>query len=579
MIFILSSCSTSTKAEKIAVIKGRVVELNEFNVPVGLYNATVTAPDYFVSTTTDSLGEFDLSIELDEKNEIAVVTLQVSKTGYSSQSVNIQVRGGDTTFIPEDIAMQASSLPVAIIQGKAVADTGTGQFPLENVTVSFSGTENKTFTNANGEFSYLFQFDAGESFRTITIQLTKSGYKEVTLENQLIEASKVNDLGTVQMEQDTSGGPGGIGEPHYLEVINVESSHIYVKESGLPEVTFIEFNVKDNNGNIIDDQHAVDVHFEIVGGPGGGETIYPTQMRTLQGYAKTAIQAGTRAGAVQIRAWFRKDNGDIVQIKPIRVAIWGGLPDDEHFIIGVERLNIAGMVKLGLLDDVTGYVGDKYGNPCAPGTVVYYTTRWAYMEGSAATDEMGRSTVQLISAAPLPNQFLTYNQLRATPDSAITRITAHTFNENYEKITKLGRVLFSAATNPFFWVDTVYVPDVLDQNNVITFFYNWVDNNRKSKTFYYRVTDIYGNPLVGGSTIRVFTDVGSVGGDIDVRIPDALSGGPGITEFQFTWTVPKLSVTDEKPEAAVITIAVNTSEEIGNGDAAVEIKGFYDGRE
>lgn len=570
-------CETTTNADKIAVIKGTVVEETGSGAFRGVPQATVFSVEYFTSTTTNDNGEFVLSIELDEKNQAASTKLEISKTGYETKTVDVNIRGGDTTLVPSDKLVLNRVATNALLRGRVVADTGTGRFPLENVTVSFSGVQEVTYTGSDGQWEYVYNLNK-ESSKTINVYFNKSGYRTVTLQNRLIQNGVVSDFGEVVMPRDTSSTTGGEGEPYYLEIVGISSQHIYVKGSGLPEVAQIEFNVKDNQGNPIDDRHAVTVHFEILAGPGGGETIYPTQMETIGGYAKTSIQAGTRAGVVQIRAWFNKESGELVDVKPIQIAIWGGLPDQAHFIIGAEKLNIAGMARLGLLDNITAYLGDKYGNPVAPGTVVYFTTRWGYIEGSNPTDNLGRSTVQLISAAPLPSQYFNTAQLRATPDTAITTIWGYTFNENHQRVSDRAFVLFSAPTNQNIWVDTVPPPTqgYLERNDVLTFFYSYDTTSgiAPSQTFYYRITDIYGNPLAAGANITVSATEGKVSGDISVRVPDALVSGEGITDFRFTWNAPQIKAGDDLPLSVSITISVSTNAQQGNGDAAIEIKGF-----
>lgn len=552
----------------VAIIRGNIREIVDNVFEYALPGVEVSILETGETVYTDSLGRYEFTINIPENESVVERTLHFYKQYYKDQQQNFQLSGGDV--VTYDVVMEPLDL-YSLLKGVVIDTTGGTQTPIENATVRISGTQDVVSTNAQGEFSYLYKFPSRTTQTNLDLNFEKTGYEGVTISNVNVVADQIIDLGTIILTpKSDSTDLGGIGEPFYLEITNLESHHVYVKGSGLPEVTQLECTVFDNQGNPIDNNHATVVHFELLAGPGGGETLFPDSALTIDGKAITSIQAGTVAGAVQIRAWFRKDNGAIVQTEPIQVAIWGGLPDDQHFSLGVEKYNIAGMTKFGLIDKITAFVGDKYGNPAAPGTVVYFTTRWGYIEGSNPTDDLGRSTVSLLSASPVASEFFTTNQLRANPDSAITRIVAHTYDENQQKLVKYASVLFSAPTNQNIWVDTLPPADYGFKERTtgpLTFTYNVT--NKRSQTFYFQVCDIYGNPLVGGTKILVYATDGGVSGDVNVTIPDALYPGPGTTEFSFTWNL----TTGEVPQTVGITISVEPPASEGNGSASVQIIG------
>jgi hypothetical protein len=541
---------------------------------------------------TDSLGQYNITVVLEDAG-IVDRTLVFSKQYYDEVIRNISVKGGDVNVL--DVTMQLQKVS-ALIRGVVVDTTGGVETPLKNVTITAQGNVNvAVYTNDYGEFNYIYEFPPKQFEADLFVSLEKSGYESVTIDSIHLSANQIYDLGKIILPRTQitdSNDVGGIGEAFYLEITNIERQHIYVRGSGFPEVTEIETTVLDNQGNPIDDAHSVIVHYEIVGSPGGGVTLYPDSVRTLNGVTTTTIQAGTIAGAVQIRAWFLRGNGVRVESEPIRVAIWGGLPDLDHFSVGVEKLNIPGMVKLGLEDKITAYMGDKYGNPVAPGTVAYFTTRWGYVEGSNPCDELGRSTVILLSASPLPSEHVSYsslilpttlqtsfaNQFSPLDSSAITTIFCHTYDENQQRLNKEAYVLFSAPTNTNIWVDTVMPPAnliPLPQTMASdTVFFRWrMDGDSSSINYYFKVHDIYGNPLSSGTKILVSTTDGKVSGDIAVNLDDTIYRGRSATLFKFGWTAPKRTPGVDPPASIQITIKVESP----NGGASRLIIGYRDG--
>ncbi|RMG31331.1 MAG: hypothetical protein D6732_14920 [Methanobacteriota archaeon] len=237
-------------------------------------------------------------------------------------------------------------------------------------------------------------------------------------------------------------------------------------------------------------------------------------------------------------------------------------------------------------------MGDKYGNPVAPGTVAYFTTRWGYIEGSNPCDELGRSTVTLLSASPLPNEFVSAaslilpttlqtslaNQYSPLDSSAITTIFCHTFDENQQRLDEQAYVLFSAPTNTNIWVDTVMPPsNLIPMPQTLasdTVFFRWrMEGDSSSINYYYKVHDIYGNPLAEGTKITVSATEGKLSGDIVVNLDDTMYRGRSATLFKFGWVAPERNVGANPPASVQITIKVNSP----NGGASRTIIGYRDG--
>ena len=385
--------------------------------------------------------------------------------------------------------------------------------PVENALVTATKIFLQTLTDQNGEFS--FEFEPGNDTANVSLKITKVGYQTSTVS---ISTKKGQDftVPAVELKKSSNDSIGVIinpsGDAAHIEVVAPHDDHIYVYSSGLTETALIGFKVTDSEGIPVDAEHAETVHFNILHGPDGGEYLYPLEAITVDGYVYTTLNSGTIAGPVQIEAYINQGS-KIVRATPARIAVFGGLPDDEHFSVAVEKVNIAGQVHFGLLDNVTAFVGDKYSNPVAPGTVVYFSTDYGIIEGATQTDEMGRAAVNFMSAAPLPVDPAT---------SSFANITAETYGDisNNLKLSKNVSVLLSSVTDAI-------------QVTPSSFEY---DNSNTPESFNYTISDIYGNPLVANSVISVEATDGKILGDKSISLRDSRYPGPGSTDFSFSWS-------------------------------------------
>jgi hypothetical protein len=286
-------------------------------------------------------------------------------------------------------------------------------------------------------------------------------------------------------------------------VLKAQSTEtIAVKETGANEIARVTFEVQDSSGTPIDYNHSTYISFTLGSTPGGGEYISTGYVKTdYSGRASVAIVSGTKAGTVQIVAEIL---GKQVRSIPVNIAILGGMPDHAHFSVAPDLLNIAGLVKFGLPDIITAYVGDKYGNPVKRGTMVYFTTTGGIVAGSATTDELGRAQDTLITAAPLPT------------DGFVT-VTAQTADENLQYITATCRVLFSGSP-----IDIEITPTEFEIQNT------------GAQEFFYTLKDLNGNPLSSGQsvTVTVEGDKLKITGETSFNLPDTQD--PSETLFSFS---------------------------------------------
>jgi hypothetical protein len=406
---------------------------------------------------------------------------------------------------------------IAVLTGSAYyLDDNNNPTPIENALIRSTNIVAQTFSADNGEFSLEIEFEEEE--KEISLDASKAGFNpsQSTVIAKKGQTIFVPAFELTPLKSDTTGGiidtATHSGPGSHIEIFGTPPTHLYVTESGLQETALIEFIVTDSQGRLLDTDHKVRVNFGVLNGPGGGEYVFPDTMTTRNGRCYTVVNSGTVAGPLQLEASFTAE-GNNYRTVPIRMAIYGGLPDDRHFSVAIDKANIAGRVHSGLIDEVTAFVGDKYSNPVAPGTAIYFSTDYGIVEGSAVTDEMGRATVKYMSAAPLPP---------VPAVDPLATIAAWTFGDTlgYISIYDSTTVLLSDATD-VIWVDSTY--------------FTYTEAN-VPQHFNFRINDIWGHPLVESTQINVEASTGNLYGDVNVQLGDYQTSGSGRTDFQFTWT-------------------------------------------
>lgn len=415
---------------------------------------------------------------------------------------------------------------IATFSGRVVSASSGN--PIESATVRVENTGESTTTNSQGEFTLDVEVDSSRSAVDLTV--FASGYQEATrtVTAFVDQVTPISDISLTRLGTggggggDGGGGDGGgpddgaeegSGPAASITLLQRSSEAIGVQSAGADETATLTFVVLDAFGNPVDAENAITVDFEIASGPGGGEFLEPAQAETNNaGRVQTTISSGTVAGTVQILASAMTPDGDLIQSFPVVITITGGLPDLDHFSVAPATRNFPGYDVFGLTNEVTAFVGDRYGNPVQPGTAVYFTTNAGIIAGSGTTDNLGRTTVELVSALPLSSG----TPPAACPESNANgygNITARTSNEQQQTIETNTMVLFSGESR----IDTLSISaDTSGLGN-----------------YRFRVSDRFGHPLSPGTTIQVIADGVNVEavGDINVELGDHLCPGPGRTEF------------------------------------------------
>ena len=312
--------------------------------------------------------------------------------------------------------------------------------------------------------------------------------------------------------------------PASIVLSSISSETITVKGTGGTEQAEFIFQVADSSGAPV---HQAEVEFRLGSSPGGGEVVHP-QFATsdANGTVRTTLTSGTISGVVQVIASIERD-GFTVESRPVRVSVQSGLPSNNHFTLyrpSTRNVPLDGTSQINVM------LGDRYGNPVAEGTRVYFTTDYGVVGASAVTNADGQAGVTLRRGDPTP------------PDGIVT-VTARTVDENNQNIERQETVLFN-------------IPPIIIEVDPSNFFIEHLSD----QTFNYTVTDANGNPLPAGSSITVTVEGEDVEviGDVNVSLDDHITGGQGITEFSFNVAGINEQL-HENPRPVFIEIRATTS--------------------
>jgi len=407
--------------------------------------------------------------------------------------------------------------------------TGDGS-PIEDALLDFatiggSVTPGVATTDSTGTATTVLMSDESSSGGLVSCAFGASAQDQAWVVFTPVTPDSGDTIGPLPPPSDTTG-------PASVLIYSVSDTVIYVAGSGHDETSMLTFTVLDSVGYPVN--VPVDVDFDILGGPGGGEYLFPTSGTTQDSAAlvSTYLNSGTISGPVRVVA---SVTGTTIQSNAIEVAIHGGPPVKEHLTVTTERLNIAGLCFYGKIDAITAFVFDQYANPVPPGTVVWFTSTYGNIyPGSGNTDPNG--TVcgnDLISSNPLP-------------PTGYLEVIGETVDGGGSIIADSTTVLFSGCT-------------VLTLNPL-----SFSVPLSGSQTFTIFAGDALGHPVVGGSTIEISVSAGQVS-VTGFEIPDALSG---YTNYQFV--LYNTHEPGDEPEFCTVMVTV-TSE---NGNVAVAASGI-----
>ncbi|MFH0990701.1 MAG: Ig-like domain-containing protein [bacterium] len=363
--------------------------------------------------------------------------------------------------------------------------------------------------------SFKLKYDITTSYKALLFA-SAPNYGNDTASFTLVPGT---DTANVYLKLKPTGTSVGVssGKPANIVLLSITNPNISIRGAGgQNESSLLIFEVRDSLGVPVGGSNKLNVNFQLLGGPAGGEYIFPPSQDTDPGNGQvtTTITSGSKAGVLQVVASATVPGTSLtIKSSPVRITISGGMPVLERFSIARSVANIAGGIVNGLRAQVSVIVGDKEGNPVPPGTAIYFTTTGGIIQPSAITDVDGQAAVSLITGDPRPT-------------NGIAVITARTIGENGVTISKQTQILFSGKTR----VRTPQSFQLPDSSEAVLPIY---------------VEDTAGNPLTKGTSVNVKAE------------------GPGAADLQFTGDAGKVLGDTDDPNATLFNIRVKDIKKAG----------------
>lgn len=435
--------------------------------------------------------------------------------------------------------------------------TNEADDPLEGAEVlaRYEGTTQTRFTGPDGTYRFEFEIpEAAEVDVTLSIRLDSLQVNARTVTLTSDEPVRRNIDFVLSVQDDDDDGPvisRPSGRISRLVLAETSARTLRVAESGGPETLSLTFVALDSVGQEVNGSNAVDVRFRFGQNPGGGLAVNPEVVQTdARGEVTAVVSSGTRSGVVQLVAEATRPDGGIVRSDPVRLTIHGGLPDQNFFTVAPAIRNIPGLVRYSETTPIEVIAGDRFSNPVAPATAVYFSTTHGVVGASTETNSDGLGSVVLRSANPLPTS------------NGIVVVSAETAGRDEERVTDQTPVVFSG-------------PTVLSLSPQVARFGDYT----------LTVADPLGNPLVDGTSVVVTVDGEGVelNGSTEVNLDDTavttsdLNGDGTLQPNEVTVvtgrdiTVFPFSVTrdPESTEQSVSSITVTVTSP--NGDLTTSI--------
>ena len=367
-----------------------------------------------------------------------------------------------------------------------------------------------------------------------------------------------------------------------LSAVEPTTKMINIRGSGLTQSATIFFIVKDGAGNPVEDGTHVNFTLPLATAAtvlAGGEAIATTTLfsaavtgTTVNGIASVTLRSGMLARTVAVVATVNVVGGGTISTEA-RVTIVGGKPDSKHLSIATEKFNIPGGITFGLQNKITVFLGDRFSNIPLDGTPVSL-----YSECGTIGDSTGftLSSVAGQVVATMTTQNPTTPNLAGvggTGNVGMCTILAAMPGEEYFDDANAdgiydpadGDVCSGDQGEPYIDGNDNNQYDLgeffVDTNN--TDAWNGPDGNCSSSTmiwtdisvmmssyptslditpsyftipiggvqdFNVNLSDLFGNALVAGTTLKITSDGGTLGGLIDFTLPDYAGYGNWYSE-------------------------------------------------
>jgi hypothetical protein len=513
------------------------------------------------SATTDTTGSFTLYIPFPDYLSSVSLNMAVSKTGFIPyQTTKTFVKGrteSDIIRLQQDNAQSVAHIVGQVVDSKS-------RMPITNVSVILTSSLkiDSIKTSSSGNYSFDLDLPGATNSLSGTLLFRLDSYNDTTISFSVNAGSTLTENVALTAKPTVVGGDSntGRGIARSISEVSVSSQEISIHGVGRNETSVLVWQVLDSLGYPVDINHRYTVTFIPTGDPVtlGGAYVTPTSgMTDGSGEVSTTVNSGTVAGTIQLIAQLALSNGTVIKSSPVQITVDGGLPDQAHFGLNPKTINFAGYDWSGVTQSFTVQAGDKYGNPVAPGTAIYFSSTTGIITAAGQTDATGHASATLYSGNPLP-KVSGLDPTQFGDGTGYAYVKASTQGENSVTVADSVLICVSASTGPILFNGSVSIPQVIIHDSI------------GSVSIPVHISDRFGNPLEPGTTITVSTDytppsdVSGVTWKVSANglpstLDDFLTRGPGSTDFTLvvTASASPANVLATSPLPFTVTVTVS----------------------
>jgi exosome complex RNA-binding protein Csl4 len=351
------------------------------------------------------LGTFSVASALTNASGEAVVSLvpkSVSSSGADEVEASATVSGVQVSDI-EGYQLQATDVTITSFTGPGSTLSAYGQASL---SLAITGAAAGSPVNVALTSSCVAQGKASISPATVTMtsgtqqfQYKDNGCGAVQA-SDVIQASVVST--TVSRSLNLQIASPALGSIAFIEA---SPNTIYLKGSGLTEVSNVTFEVRDEAGAPLPGR---DVLLSLTTFTGGltldGGTASVTRTTNALGRVTARINSGTVPTPVRVSA---SVNSGSIQTVSSALSVAVGLPSELNFSLSQKTINIEGYNLDGTPNSYTIRAADRSGNPVPDLTSINFVAEGGQIESQKLTgrtpEGIAVATANFVSASPRPD--------------------------------------------------------------------------------------------------------------------------------------------------------------------------------
>ena len=375
----LSTCTEQSRlpTERASLIEATLLDPSGTPMADQIINATATqgaiTPSSSRLTDNDGKATFQLASTSSSAETAGSVTVSATvKTGELSASKNYQFGASDLdiTLTSDKTTLSAGS--VAVLTATVTQNGAAYNYPIEITFSSSCASANKATLDTQVTAQ---QGTAISTYKGTTDNYACSGNDTITA-----SAAGLNDVATVTINNITA-------ETRSISAATPKPEFIYLRGSGKDEKATVTFTLLDAQAKPVSGKQ---LNFSF-GGKISNNVNYqdyslsPTSATTNKdGQATVTVNSGNLPTPISVVAVL--DGNTEIRAASSQIGVGIGYADDNSVSFSADSYNINGADYDGEEAKITLHLADRFNNPVADGTKVYFTTEGGSIKGDLTSD-------------------------------------------------------------------------------------------------------------------------------------------------------------------------------------------------